>query len=149
MPPRLCFRACCLLSAVFASITSFAVDELPRIELVNNQPFSIRMPLEVIQTSLGEDNWRTSNGQNIQSNGSNVIFIASVESKSRQSISLQPGTSPAKPALVVSAVTNGVALSYVGRELGILEWDIVLREVKRKGADTETTESTRADFDLN
>ncbi len=56
----------------------------PSLELINNQPFAIRLPIEIRDLSLGEGDWETSRGQAVQQSGSNVVLIADLPPDGRE-----------------------------------------------------------------
>src|SRR5690349_16490885 len=65
-------------------------DDSPKaLTLVNNQPFPIRMPLQVRQFPLPIGTWETSNGELVQADGNDVVLIASVEAGSEKQLTFR------------------------------------------------------------
>ncbi|MBA4185856.1 MAG: hypothetical protein H0X49_17900, partial [Acidobacteria bacterium] len=131
------------------AVSPQAVSEVtaPRkIELVNNQPFAVRIPVRIRATNLQGETWRTSSGQPVQADGDDAIFIADVAASSRQNFSLQSGSAKVTQKLfVLNPIENGVALEFASVGLGRLTWDILFRDSKPEELKGEAS-STREDF---
>ncbi len=138
---------CCLMSAL-ATISSGQSSRTPGIvELINNQPFPVRMPLRVRGYNLGQGAWAIADRQPVQQTGSDVVFVADVNASSSRRFAFQQDRR-ARPSALLRLRSEGdsVALHYGDSELGRMSWDIVLRRVERARPQNAETESTRADF---
>ncbi|MDQ3756204.1 MAG: hypothetical protein M3371_15915 [Acidobacteriota bacterium] len=119
-----------------------------RLEVINNQPFPIKMPLGLRGVPSPRDEVRQAQ-MAVQREGDDLIFIADLAASSRARVDLQrlsPRSSATSLALRPIGDT-GIALTYGGRELGQLGWDIIVRDVKdKRQAGRSEAESTRDDF---
>ena len=136
-----------LALAALCSLSAFGAEPQPVLEVINNQPFPIRMPVEARQFPLGAGNWLTGDKEPVQQEGSNLVFVARIDAANNKRISFRQGSIEGKAALTIRGTENGLAVSYAGADFGRLAWQLVLREVKTKRGDSENQESTRMDFD--
>ena len=137
-----------LLLAFLSAQPVIAVSpQTVKIELVNNQPFPVRMPIAVKSGNLKGETWKTLSGKAVQKDGDDLIFIADLPASSAQNFKLQ-NDSPTKTAnklFVLSPTENGVALKFAGAELGRLSWQILFRDSKPEELKGEPF-STKEDF---
>ncbi|MFN2453330.1 MAG: hypothetical protein ABR577_03840 [Pyrinomonadaceae bacterium] len=143
-------RCSCALLIVLCAISNLAADRRsapPVVELINNQPFRVRMPLRIFGQKLGAGAWETSDGRPVQQAGSDAVFIAELDaSTSKRFIFRQRSQSAREPAsLAVLPAANGVALRYKGTDVGRLSWDVVVRDAPPAGR-KESRSPTRPDF---
>ena len=88
-----------LLLAFLSAQPVIAVSpQTVKIELVNNQPFPVRMPIAVKSGNLKGETWKTLSGKAVQKDGDDLIFIADLPASSAQNFKLQ-NDSPTKTAL--------------------------------------------------
>src|SRR5437867_9049979 len=99
---------CSLAVAILGSLSALGAAREPALELINNQPFPIYMPVEVRQFRLGDGHWVTSDKEPAQSIGSNVVFIARVAGSTTKRVSFRPGPSKTKAALALRAKETGI-----------------------------------------
>lgn len=149
---RLLLVALLLFTFLPAKREVVAQSNPPRqIELVNNQPFAVRMPVGVKGGNLTGETWKTSEGKAVQKDGDSLVFIADLPASSHRSFNLQNG-SAAKTAnkfFVLNPIENGVALMFAGAELGQLSWAILFRASRPeelKGVSVSTKEDFSKQF---
>lgn len=118
-----------------------------QIELVNNQPFAVRMPVAVKGGNLTGETWKTSEGKAVQKDGDSLVFIADLPASKAQEFKLQKGAGgkTANKLFVLNSVENGVAFEFAGAELGRLSWEILFRD-SRPGELKGEAYSTKEDF---
>ena len=122
-----------IMFALFVMILTSIFAQSPaaqNVNIVNNQPFAVRMPLRLGNAKPNGEKWRTSNGQPVQSDGDSLIFVADLPASASQKFSLQK-VSAAKSTqklLAVNPTENGVSLKYADAEIGNLAWDILFRD---------------------
>ncbi|CAN5552539.1 hypothetical protein BH18ACI1_BH18ACI1_15360 [soil metagenome] len=146
------FRLLLVVLLLFAFLPAkreaVAQSNPPRqIELVNNQPFAVRMPIAVKGGNLTGETFKTSEGKAVQKDGDSLVFIADLPASSRRSFNLQNGSAAktANKLFVLDPIENGVALKFAGAELGRLSWDILFRDSKLEELKGEPF-STKEDF---
>src|SRR5690242_20505417 len=91
---------------LFAASLAFAQA---RIEVTNNQPFPIAMPLKLL------DGGRT--------------VMLNVEAGGKQTIDLSARPADAAAKVTVEPTGNGVRLKSGDRDLGVLSWDILFEKL--------------------
>lgn len=136
------------LAGLFASIQIIAAqNRSPQtVNVVNNQPFPVRMPIRLRGANLSGSARQTANGQAIQADGEDAIFIADLSASASVNYRLQNASSTAATKLfVLSPTENGVSLNFAGAELGRLSWQILYRDSKPEELKGEPY-STQADF---
>src|SRR5437588_6135650 len=104
-----CLKLSLPIAALWTSMAT-AADSASTIELINNQPFPIRMPIEVRQFHLPNADFVTSDHQGVQPVGSNLVLIARVASGSERHLALSAGKFPIKPALALQPAQDGINL---------------------------------------
>ncbi len=137
-----------LLPAFIPAQTVIAVSpQTAEIELVNNQPFPVRMPIRIKSGNLTGEIFRTASGKAVQKDGDDLVFIADLPASSSQNFKLQKDstTKTTNKLFALDAAENGVALKFAGAELGRLSWDILYRNSKPEELKGEPF-STREDF---
>ncbi len=115
------------------------------VEVTNNQPFPVRMPLEIRAVNLPNKNLRTAEGKPVQTDGEKMIFIGDLPASAAKKIRIQNGSAKTAKTLVVSPTENGISLNFAGAELGQLSWQILYRNSKPEELKGEPY-STKADF---
>ena len=143
---------------LFGVFTTFGVELVSaqslKVEMVNNQPFPVRMPIALKAEDLKGDSFGTSNGKSAQKNGDDLVFISDIAASSRQEFNLQKGLVSRRMngLLVLEPSVDGVALKFAGVDLGRLSWQIVYRDSKPeelKGVPFSTKEDFSAQFQPN
>ena len=94
------------------------------VELVNNQPFDIRMPITLRGTDAKDH-----------------VVIADVPALQTKHVAL---SREAHSELQVEAIENAVRLRFKGKDLGTLTWDVAVRPAEKSKSDYI---STKRDFD--
>src|SRR5687767_3282397 len=112
------------LVAVLVFVSPLAAQK--KVEVTNNQPFPIAMPL----TLLGE--------------GAPTVMV-DVEANRKQTIEV--GAKPQSGAAKVSVepVDNGVRLKSGDRDLGTLSWDLLFEKLAKAIGDDDV-DKTKRDF---
>jgi hypothetical protein len=115
------------------------------IELINNQPFPIRMPVVV---DGFPDNGELKKMQSWQQDGTNAVIIANLGPKSAERLRLDDRPRTAGVGTLTAQPTDtGLSLRLAKRDLGSFEWDIIVKPLG-KGRKTATdATSSRMDFD--
>ncbi|MDQ3179532.1 MAG: hypothetical protein M3Q33_03330, partial [Acidobacteriota bacterium] len=137
-----------LLLAFLPAQTVVAVQpSTVKIELVNNQLFRVRMPINIKSGNLKGETWKTSSGKAVQKDGDDLVFTADLPASSSQTFKLQNNSAPktANKLFVLNSTENGVALKFAGAELGRLSWQILHRNSKPEELKGEPF-STKEDF---
>ena len=137
-----------ILTAVFGGEFIFAqYSAAQNVNIINNQPFAVRMPMRIRNANLGGENWQTSKGQPAQKDGEDLIFIADLAAASSQKLAFQADSrvSSQTKQLVLAPVENGVSLRFANQELGQLSWDIIFRNSKPEELKGQPF-STKEDF---
>lgn len=120
------------------------------IELVNNQPYAVRMPVRLLGADRNASMHSTSTGQAVQNDGKDLIFIADIPASSSKKYSLQTGApKAAKKDFILRPAENGIALTFSGTDIGSLSWQILYRDSKPeelKGTPFSTKEDFSAAF---
>lgn len=132
----------CLMSVATASRAPIMV------ELINNQPFPLRMPVRLRDVNPGGGAWSTTANRPVQQENDDLIFIADVAPFAHERFSLRPGAPPDQATpFILKPNAKGVMLAYSGEDLGTLAWDIVAREMpEERGKQRGAPATTRADF---
>ncbi|HEV8159710.1 MAG TPA: hypothetical protein VGP58_11810, partial [Pyrinomonadaceae bacterium] len=117
------------------------------IQITNNQPFPVRMPIAVKSGNLTDDIFKTSDGKAVQKDGDDLIFVVDLPASSAQNFRLQNGASgkTTNKLFVLNPTENGVSLNFAGAELGRLSWQILYRDSKPEEL-KGVPYSTKADF---
>jgi hypothetical protein len=103
-------RLCLALAVMGTSAAAWG----QQVEVVNNQPFPIRMP------------WRVHPDGNMKGDGTTILV--DVAAKGRQTIDVSAAGEPkAAKALSVDAVEDGLKLTFAGDEVGTLTFGVVVR----------------------
>jgi len=135
-----------ILTGVFALTSSINAQNAPveNIQITNNQPFAVRMPIRVSGVNLSGKT-RLS-GQLIQADGADAVFIADLPASAGKKFRLQNGsTKTSSKAFVLNPTENGVSLNFAGAEFGRLSWQILYRDSRPEELKGESY-STKADF---
>ena len=92
------------------------------IRIVNNQPFPVKMPIELRGTSLNGTDWRTADGKAAQTEtaSGNLFFIADLPASSAKSYRLQSvsGAKENDKPLTIVPTENGISLNFANANLG-------------------------------
>lgn len=96
------------------------------IVLVNNQPFPIRMPIEIAGISGDATGVKGPDGTVVQRSDGRLVLIGSVGPSTSRRLTLVPESGAHAPArrLVVEAAGDGVRVSFDGRPIGHLSWGL-------------------------
>lgn len=135
---------------IFLILISFISDFAQTIEVTNNQPFAVRMPVAVKAGDLKNGNRQTPDGKALQKEGEDLIFVADLPASSSKSFKFQNGgnNKDTKKLLQINPSADGIEISFAGVELEKLSWQILYRDAKPeelKGVPV----STKADFSEN
>jgi hypothetical protein len=128
----------CLISALVASLGSAQT-----IELVNNQPFDIRMPLTVRGVKLD-----VAGGTTVaqQAGDDAVVMVDLAASQSRKlDVNLGAGIQSQSP-VTIKPDSDGVALAVNKHAMGRLAWAIVVDKPPTQKAEGDQAPSTKRDF---
>lgn len=145
------FKKLKIFSAVFLFLNLLSTNGIAQIlEINNNQPFPVKMPLAVRMRNEQGGNLRTSDGKAIQQDGDKIVFIADLPASSSKTLKFQNGTSSQKSnrLLLVSPTNDGIEVSYNGKTLEKLSWQILYRD-SLPGELKGEPYSTKADFSAN
>lgn len=142
-----CF-ACLITVGLFIV---FAVGGFAQtIEIVNNQPFSVKMPMAIKTTAQGEI-WRTGDGKIAQKDGDELLFVAELPSSASKSFAFKPSANAKSDNKLVTLkpVADGLEINFAGTNLGNLAWQILYRDSvagELKGEAFSTKKDFSADF---
>src|SRR4051794_25799014 len=90
------------------------------IHLINNQPFPIRLPVEVRDFSLPAKS-------SMQPDGSNLVLIADLQALSTRTLNLEQGEiRTAARTVSIEPTVNGITISQGETRSGTLSWDILV-----------------------
>lgn len=126
----------------------FAQNIPSQIEIVNNQPFQVRMPIYLKGLNLKENDWRISKNTNIQQAGDETVFVADINKSATQTFALEKGKADIKSQLALKPSQNGVSIEFNGKTLENLSWQILFRDSKPEELKGDPY-STKADFSAN
>jgi len=98
------------------------------IVLVNNQPFAIRMPMEVSGITGDTAEHLMAEGAAVQPVDSGVVLIGSVNANASRRLALLPASRRSEPdrRLVIDTIDDGVRVSFDGQPIGNLSWSVHL-----------------------
>ena len=145
----LCAAIIVLTGAVLIPAQTAAKKQTPQtVRIVNNQPFAVKMPVNLTIKNLSDTAWRTPNNKlaQVDSDGDNLFFIADLPASSTKDYRFQndkPSESNGK--FSVNPAENGISLNFAGAELGRLSWQILYRDSKPEELKGEPY-STKIDF---
>ena len=134
-----------LLPAVFSTLF-FAFEIFAQtVKVVNNQPFAVRLPVEIRMTKQPDKNLPAV-GNSFQIDGNNLVFIADLPASSTKDYRFQKSkTAKSNGKFSVNPIENMVTLNFAGAELGRLSWQIIYRDSKPEELKGEPV-STKIDF---
>ncbi|MEP6911719.1 MAG: hypothetical protein ABI923_03130, partial [bacterium] len=143
------FLIFCTVPAIDARIAAAKKTASNDVVIVNNQPFRVRMPIQIRGHKLGAGSWSIGKGGRqtpVQQVGNDAVFIASLEASSTERLSFRRDEHTNNPAaLTLVPLIDGVGLQYQGKDAGSFSWDMVVRDLQ--ATPTKTTENaTRPDF---
>lgn len=134
-----------LLTTIFAAEKARSQT----IEVKNNQPFAVRMPLAIRAANLQGETWKTNGGGGkwAQKDGEQLVFVADLPASAGKSFTFKPAQSANKTNKLVTLkpVENGIEINFAGASLGNLSWQILYRNSKPQELKGEPF-STRTDF---
>src|SRR4051812_13769322 len=131
----------CLCSALVASFASAQT-----VELVNNQPFDIRMPVEIRGLKLDVAGG-TPAAQ--QAGDDAIVMVDLPPSQSRKlDVNLGAGIQSQHPASV-KAEADGVAILVNNKDMGRLAWAVIVDKPPTEKSEGDQAPSTRRDFSAN
>ena len=131
--------------SLFAFGEAFAQTAATQVEVVNNQPFAVRMPLAV-----KDANSEKIANETFQKDSSNLFFVADLPASSSKVFSFQKtaNNKTAKKILQLNPTNEGVEIVFDGKPLEKLSWQIIYRDAKPEELKGEPF-STKADFSAN
>lgn len=126
--------------ALLAGCTSSGRNE---VRIVNNQPFDIRMPMQL--RGAGE---RAEASPVAQPQGEDLVIFADVRGSRATTLNLAPDDAKRQPAmLALKPSGQGIEITSNGTSLGVLTWQLIVRPADPKAPKTEEgARSTKADF---
>src|ERR1051325_6676606 len=105
---------------VWLCLAHFALSQ--SIHLTNNQPFPIRLPIEIRDFYLKPAQW-TAEGQPAQLDGSNLVLIADLQGSSHAVLNLREGENRANIRFAsLEPSSSGISIG----QFGMLSWDILV-----------------------
>ena len=125
-----------------------AQDVPLKVEIINNQPFQVRMPIYLKGMNLKGNDWRISKGLNIQQSDNDAVFVADVNKSAAKTFILEKGKANVSSQLMLKLSQNGVSIEFNGKVLENLSWQILYRD-SLPGELKEEPFSTKADFSAN
>lgn len=140
------------LSAVLTLLTLLAVRGIAQtLEVNNNQPFPVKMPLSVRTSSTQRGDLQTADGKTFQKDGENVTFIVDLPASSVKIFKIKNGAGSRKTDkhLKISQTDDGIEIAYAGKTLEKLSWQILYRDSlpgELKGEPYSTKGDLSADF---
>jgi hypothetical protein len=113
-----------------------------RVDVVNNQPFPIRMPLVVRGVKVPEG------ATAAQQVGDDAVVIVDAQASSTSRVAMQvPPNVRMRNRVELKAAENGISIAFDGEDLGRLAWGVVVKPIDPKGPRTEEKAlDTKADF---
>lgn len=119
----------CLLIFAFSLAANVEISAQSKIEIVNNQPFAVKMPIAVKSGNLKGENWQTSDGKAVQKDGDEMVFVADLPASNSQNLQLKGGkANNSKGAITLKPIGNEVEINYSGSNLGKFSWQILYRD---------------------
>ncbi len=109
------------------------------IRFSNNQPFSIRVPIEIQGINV-----QTASDSFIQSDGTNLVLIADVAAKANREFQLKKQSAQRRDRVVLTTSAGEVQLLVDGKNIGGFSWDLIVEPVRGKSA--KDGGSTKRDF---
>lgn len=142
--PLLIFLAAVSAPRVFAQ-----TNAVRTIEINNNQPFAVRMPV-AIKGAMNAESALTADGKAVQKNGDGFVFVADLPASTGKTYKIQNGENAknVERLLQINPTADGVEINYANVNLEKLSWQILYRDAKPeelKGVPA----STKADFSAN
>ncbi len=139
---RFALTVFCLL---FFTFETFAQT----IEVTNNQPFAVRMPLEIHVANLPNGIFQTTEGKAVQGEpeSKNLFFIADLPASATRDYHLEKIDKPIKQnqKLFASATENGITVYLGGYQPAELSFEIIYRDSRPEELKGEPY-STKTDF---
>jgi hypothetical protein len=116
------------------------------IYVTNNQPFSVRLPVEIRDVWLAGNGWLAGE-QPVQADGGNMMLVADVPASSAKSVELRAGQNPnAVPSITAEPTEAGLSVSQGQVKLGTFSWDILIEPVKKKTDEPDSAQVSNRDF---
>ena len=142
-----------LHNAVFINAQNTANNRIRHdIQIVNNQPFAVKMPIGLSGLNSTGTDWQTADGKAAQTEtaSGNLFFIADLPASSTKNYNLQSVSAAkinGKPLSVVPT-GNGISLSFANVNLGEFSWQILYRDSRPEELKGEPY-STKTDFSID
>ncbi|MEP6703191.1 MAG: hypothetical protein ABJB34_00130 [Acidobacteriota bacterium] len=140
-----------LTVVIFISVEVSKAQSTPHprtVEIVNNQPFPVRMPIALRGSRAVGDFGTTTNGVPVQKDGDDLIFVADLPASAVRALKLT-ATAAKLPlrarSLRLEPVDNGIDVKFGGTDLGTISWEVLYR-VSKPGELKGDPFSTKEDF---
>ncbi|MEO6334776.1 MAG: hypothetical protein ABIO91_07305 [Pyrinomonadaceae bacterium] len=118
------------------------------VEIVNNQPFPVRMPITIHGSRAVGEILTTTSGVPVQKDGDDLIFVADLPASAVLALKLR-ATAAKLPlrarSLSLEPVVNGIDVEFGGADLGTISWEVLSR-VSKPGELKGEPFSTKEDF---
>jgi hypothetical protein len=112
-----------LTCCIAATCTHAADSEVKQIQIINNQPFAVRMPLRLYGAKLPDS-------PTVQNDGDDSLVFVKVDGKATAEIE-KPGSGR---TAAITPGNGGVSIEFADKRIGTLAWDIVvLKDQKDDG----------------
>ncbi|MDB6125264.1 MAG: hypothetical protein JWQ71_4257, partial [Pedosphaera sp.] len=131
-----------LFSVAFLQLPCWAAETEGSIRLVNHQDYAIHLPVTIRQAFSSVAS--LSDGEPVQQDGSNTVFITDIPANGQKELSFQATTGNSPKLISIAAVTNGIELTVAGKKAGQLTWDLIIGP-KKKREDGDIV-STKEDY---
>jgi len=115
------FPCLCILCVLCGSPSAAPAQQ---VQVINNQPFPIRMP------------WKMLDGAHV------MIDVAAAGKQSIDVASIEPGV----PTLAAEASDSGIRFKTGAQDLGSLQWDLIVDPIEKRASD-EDAWKTKRDYD--
>ena len=136
-----CLSTSCGGQSTLLDRTAIQADA-QQIDVVNNQPFEINMPVQVRGVKLAEG------ATAAQQVGNDAVVIVAAPANATTRVPLEiPANARLRNRVELKPAGNAIAVAFQGNDLGTLAWGVVVRPVDPKGPRTqEKALDTKADF---
>ena len=113
-----------------------------QIDVVNNQPFEINMPVQVRGVKLADG------ATSAQQVGEDAVVVVAAPAGATTRVPLEvPANVRMRNRVELKPAENAVGIAFDGKDVGSLAWGVVVRPVDPKGPKTqEKALDTKADF---
>ncbi len=135
-----------ILSVLSITLSARALAADNSVRLVNHQDYAIHLPVTLHQMTPAAST--LSNGQPIQRDGADAVFVAAIPAQGQQELGFRPSAPVEYNLVTVAPARSGIQFSVAGKDAGTLTWEVVVEPAKQA---TQTGEllSTKADYTAN